>query len=210
MDFEFFNSLTKEDPVERKRATEKIFREVKKISLEQGKNWLIRTLSELYQRIIRGSQAEKTFFLRRHLEILREILKAENLGELKEIIGRGLLDYQRMKQELRIERRENLVDQVKEYIKVNYQKDLRRGEVARALSVSESTLVKTLKKHGLSFIEILTQRRLDRAKELLQNSSLRPAEVGFEVGYQNIHTFYRAFKSFHQMTPGEYKKSTSS
>jgi AraC-like DNA-binding protein/ligand-binding sensor protein len=204
--YEFFTTLIKAE----KKAVEEILRGLKKISLEQGKNWLIKILSELYQRIIRGSGVEKTFFLRRHLEILSEILKAENFGELKKIIERSLLDYQRMSQELKIETKEDLVEQVKEYIEHNYQRQLRRGEVARALNVSDSTLVKTLRKHGVSFIDLLTEKRLERAKELLQNSSLSAAEVGFKVGYQNIHTFYRAFRARHQITPGEYKNSLSS
>jgi two-component system response regulator YesN len=210
IDFEFFNSLTKEDPAEREKAAEKIFREIKKIPLAQGKSWVIKILSDLYHRIVRNSQGERAFFLKRHLETLGGILKAENYRELKEIIEQSLVDYQRMRRELGKGRKEDLVERVKEYINHNYQRDLRRREVAAALNVSESTLVKTLRKDGLSFIEILTQRRLDRAKELLQNTSLRPTQVGFRVGYQNIYTFYHAFKSIYQMSPGEYRKSISS
>ena len=58
---------------------------------------------------------------------------------------------------------------------------------------------------GQTFIEYLTSVRLDRAKELLMCSSMRTAEIGYEVGYKDSHYFSYIFKKVVGCSPKEYK-----
>jgi AraC-like DNA-binding protein len=49
--------------------------------------------------------------------------------------------------------------------------------------------------------------RVEKARNLLQNPDKRISEVAFEVGFQSLSQFNRAFKKHAGMTPSEAKIS---
>jgi AraC-like DNA-binding protein/mannose-6-phosphate isomerase-like protein (cupin superfamily) len=59
---------------------------------------------------------------------------------------------------------------------------------------------------GLSFKQLILQKRLSVAKELLMNSSLPIEEIALELGYSENSTFFKMFKQFEGITPAEYRK----
>lgn len=59
---------------------------------------------------------------------------------------------------------------------------------------------------GQTFIEYLTRRRMDRAKELLMTTELLSSEICYEVGYRDPHYFSSIFKKTVGMTPRAYRK----
>ena len=59
---------------------------------------------------------------------------------------------------------------------------------------------------GENFIEYLTSLRINKAKELIQNSSLSMKEICAEVGYADPNYFSRIFKKNVGATPTEYKE----
>ncbi len=58
---------------------------------------------------------------------------------------------------------------------------------------------------GKSPVAYLTEVRIQRAKELLEYSSLPIAEVGAAVGYANPYYFSRIFKKHTASSPSEYR-----
>lgn len=60
---------------------------------------------------------------------------------------------------------------------------------------------------GQSFVEYLTQVRMERACELLKCTSYRTSEIGEQVGYNDSHYFSSAFKKAMGQSPKEYKAS---
>jgi AraC-like DNA-binding protein len=48
--------------------------------------------------------------------------------------------------------------------------------------------------------------RVERAKGLLADTGLLIKEVAGEVGFRNVETFIRAFRSVCGMTPGQYRR----
>ena len=47
---------------------------------------------------------------------------------------------------------------------------------------------------GMTFVEYLTQRRMQRAKELLRSTDIKISNVGYDVGYKDFHYFHNLFK----------------
>lgn len=60
---------------------------------------------------------------------------------------------------------------------------------------------------GLRFRDWLSHLRVGRAIELLQTSDLAITGVAFEVGFQDLRTFERAFKKCTGSTPRAFKAS---
>ena len=61
---------------------------------------------------------------------------------------------------------------------------------------------------GETFVEALTKKRLEKAKELLSSTDKRSYEIAELVGYSDPHYFSSAFKKYTGMTPMEYARKT--
>ena len=58
---------------------------------------------------------------------------------------------------------------------------------------------------GMSYIKFLNLVRCKKAAELLQNTEMHIAAIAFEVGYEDLSSFYRAFKKNYKSSPLQYK-----
>lgn len=56
-----------------------------------------------------------------------------------------------------------------------------------------------------TFVEYLTQKRMERAKELLRQTDKRSAEIAAEVGYKDPHYFSFVFRKTQGCTPRDYR-----
>ncbi len=63
------------------------------------------------------------------------------------------------------------------------------------------------KECGSTFISYLNELRLGRAKELLQQSSLKMYEISEYVGYNNVEHFNHTFKKKFGISPSDYRNS---
>ena len=80
------------------------------------------------------------------------------------------------------------------------------ADVADHVYVSQWHLSKLINKHvNQSFFDILGRMRIDRAKVLLADSSLRIHAIAEQVGYSDVAHFSKSFKRIAGMTPGEYR-----
>ncbi|MGA2545483.1 MAG: helix-turn-helix domain-containing protein [Rectinemataceae bacterium] len=97
----------------------------------------------------------------------------------------------------------------KDYIARHYaDKGISIGKAADRLSISESYLSKLLRRRlETSFVEYLSDYRIDRAKELIATSDMLAYEVAEAVGYPDARYFASLFKKRTGMTPSEYRKS---
>lgn len=101
----------------------------------------------------------------------------------------------------------DVIKKAKEYIELNYAKDIDLDEVSKYLQISSYYFSKIFKKKtGKNFIEYLTQIRLEHAKILLNNSSMSMKEICMEVGYSDANYFSRTFKKNVGLSPTEYKE----
>ena len=59
---------------------------------------------------------------------------------------------------------------------------------------------------GETFIETITRVRMERAKDLLLDSTKKNYEIAEQVGFADPHYFGSVFKKYTGMTPTEYAK----
>lgn len=56
-----------------------------------------------------------------------------------------------------------------------------------------------------TFVEYVTNKRMDKAKKLLKQTQMHTGEIAAEVGYKDPHYFSFVFKKTQGMTPREYR-----
>ncbi len=68
-----------------------------------------------------------------------------------------------------------------------------------------SRLIKDLT--GQTYTEIVQTKRLNQAVFLLKNTSLSIADIGYNVGYNNLSYFYKLFNKRYGMSPKDYRNN---
>ncbi|MDD4851204.1 MAG: helix-turn-helix domain-containing protein [Gemmiger sp.] len=93
------------------------------------------------------------------------------------------------------------------YIREHYRDDtLSLNTIRDKFSISVSYFSAIFKAGtGYTFVEYLTQVRIDKAKELLRLTDKRTSEVAGEVGFADPHYFSITFKRVTGNTPREYR-----
>lgn len=81
--------------------------------------------------------------------------------------------------------------------------------LAELLAVTPRTLQRRLADEGTSCRELLADVRLTKAKEYLLANELSLDDIAFLLGFKDTAVFYRAFKQWTRMTPGEFRAMRS-
>jgi len=101
-----------------------------------------------------------------------------------------------------------IVNRAISYMSENYREKLTLQEVADCCYVSQWHLSKLLNKYAeKSFYDILNSIRIQAAKELLVDPSLKIGDISEMVGYADTAHFARTFKKLENMSANEYRNS---
>ena len=99
-----------------------------------------------------------------------------------------------------------IVNQAIAYMEKHYSEKLTLQDVAEVCYVSQWHLSKLLNKYSeQSFYDLLNGIRINAAKELLRDPSLRVGDVGMRVGYVDSAHFARIFKKIAGCSANEYR-----
>ena len=80
--------------------------------------------------------------------------------------------------------------------------------VAHELAFSSRTLQRRLKGEGTTFQAVLSNTRESLARHYLANSAMSAGEISFLLGYEDPHSFYRAFNAWTGQTPERVRLAT--
>ncbi|MEF2591035.1 MAG: response regulator [Blautia obeum] len=95
-----------------------------------------------------------------------------------------------------------------DYIQKNYMDpDLSLNSICSYLNISTSYFSTIFKDEtGETFTEVLIRTRMEKAKELLENTTLKNYEIAEKVGFSDPHYFGISFKKMTGCTPTEYAR----
>lgn len=77
----------------------------------------------------------------------------------------------------------------------------RREDIAKALTLSDSTFMRRLREEGVSFAQLLDETRRDHARDYLANEQISLAEVAFLLGFSDQSSFFRACRRWFDAPP---------
>lgn len=97
------------------------------------------------------------------------------------------------------------VNNILMYIEEHLSESLQLSDIAAHFYISSYHLSHLFKKHmNMTCIDCIHWLRIEKAKELLQNSSLSIKEISEQTGYSNLNNFYMHFKKQTGTTPKAY------
>lgn len=99
-----------------------------------------------------------------------------------------------------------IIHQALSYMEQNYSRKLTLQDVASACFVSQWHLSKLINKHTeKSFYDLLNAIRIEKAKELLNDPSLKIGDIVDKVGFSDGAHFARVFKKMVGCSANEYR-----
>ena len=93
------------------------------------------------------------------------------------------------------------------FIADNLEAPLSLGDVANSVHLTPSYLSGLFARiAGKSFLQYLTEQRVERARRLLATTNVSVTDIAFAVGFGSFCAFSRAFRRLCGMTPTEFRK----
>lgn len=103
--------------------------------------------------------------------------------------------------------KKDTITEIKKYISDNFNKEIGLAEISSRFYMNPSYLSQLFKeKTGETFLNYIMKIRINKAKELLQNTDMKIYEICEYVGYSDTNYFSKLFEKLEGCRPSEYKK----
>lgn len=217
-------------PVENPMELERNLKEISSAVRGRDEELLTDILNHIEERIKTGyvTRSRTVAYLQQILRIIYETVKETDEGfELHDSNVSGIAEARSLTEAMKLVRAcadegmqavsaagyssgERQAIMAMDYIKENYSDpDLGLNQICNYLSISTSRFSSIFKEAtGKTFTEVLTNVRMEKAKQLLRHTSLRNYEIAEKVGFSDPHYFSIAFKKMTGKTPKEYARET--
>lgn len=135
----------------------------------------------------------------------KEISEIDSIYELKDWLNGQLLSVAQDDVSTSVSKRPEIKEACK-YVSIHLNRRISLDEVAEVLHLNASYFSRMFKKEtGETFIEYVTRMKMERAKEMLDQTSNTVGEICEQLGYDNQSYFIKTFKAHSGLTPMEYR-----
>ena len=99
------------------------------------------------------------------------------------------------------------IETVKQYIYTNYNKEISVDMLAEQVYMAPSYLSHIFKKEtGQNLSKFIKSLRMEKAKEMLEESHNKIVNISYAVGYPNVSYFCQSFREYFGVSPQKYRK----
>ncbi|MBN2736373.1 MAG: PocR ligand-binding domain-containing protein [Spirochaetales bacterium] len=107
----------------------------------------------------------------------------------------------------KIHGKREIIAKAKKFIQENFIKDIKLADAAREVALSNYYFSHLFKREtSTSFIEYLTQVRIEKAKELLSTTEMEVINIAFYVGYNDANYFSHVFRKATGFSPKDFRQ----
>lgn len=142
------------------------------------------------------------------LSFTANIEEMKTFSELEEVLSSNIAEISAgIRQMKEYKTKSYRMNNIMKYVDENFTRDISLQEVAEYANLSVGYLSNYFKTEaGMNFVEYITYRRMERAKELLVSTNDKVYHIAEQVGYTNSQYFTTLFKKQIGVTPAEYRQ----
>ncbi|PDO09951.1 MAG: hypothetical protein BLM47_09920 [Candidatus Reconcilbacillus cellulovorans] len=136
----------------------------------------------------------------------KEILEIDSWAHLRDwMLNHFQAMFPAVEEILRLSRKPEIL-QAAQYVALHMDRRVTLEEVSRHLHLNPSYFCRLFRKEtGESFIDYVTRVKMERAKELLDQTVHPVSRISEMLGYDNASYFIKTFKGYTGMTPADYR-----
>ncbi len=98
------------------------------------------------------------------------------------------------------------IARARSFIAEHADEELSLAAVARVVNMSATYFSAKFKEMaGINFVDYVARTRVEKARNLLLDPNRRVSEVAYEVGFQSLSQFNRAFRRIAGQSPRDYR-----
>lgn len=143
---------------------------------------------------------------RRERELWEVLFQLETIQDMREALGDYLLQVCRAVGERRDRKTHEVIERIKTVVLERYHENLTIGDIATQVFFSSTYICLLFKQEtGETINDFITKTRMDKAKELLVDTSYKLHEICALIGYAEPSYFSKQFKKTVGMSPSEYR-----
>lgn len=155
-------------------------------------------LQEIYQAISKFNEDDLN-------QGIDKIFKSNDFHNVLSILMQAVEYLEKNEQSPQTSHRE--IEYIKKYIYAHYSRDLSLKELADHACLAPNYLSHLFKKEtGSGLNKFIKSYRMERAKELLENTNMKIVHISKSVGYTNVSYFCQSFREFYGISPDKYRQ----
>ena len=156
--------------------------------------------------VVRGYGFTQEEFLKRltHLKDAEQEIDDQQLRSyIVEILQQSIM----LREKISSNQYRTILNRALRFIDTNYtDENLSLNVVAKAINVSANYFSGIFSQEmGLTFVEYVTKKRMELARQLLRQTSKRSGEIAHEIGYKDPRYFSFIFRKTQGCTPSNYR-----
>ncbi|AEI44832.1 AraC family transcriptional regulator [Paenibacillus mucilaginosus] len=168
--------------------------------------FVLRNLVSMYADFLKTARVKQPGPLQ--IDLYRQYPSLYDIHSFREWLLSSIAECYELMEKRSDERAKDSIEAVKQYVISHLSEDLSLDAAAAEVFLSAKYLSRIFKEEtGMGYTEFVTQKRMERALELMQNSSLTVEQVAGAVGYGTPAYFIKKFKEIHGCTPKTYVRS---
>ena len=139
-------------------------------------------------------------------EDVDKLYKTTDFAEVMDILDRGIsLLEENFSINPQTEHRE--IETVKQYIYEHYDQELSTELLAEQVYLAPSYLSHIFKKEtGQNLSKFIKALRMEKAKQMLEESHNKIVNISYAVGYPNVSYFCKSFREYYGVSPQKYRE----
>lgn len=144
-----------------------------------------------------------------HLGAVDYLLKPVKSEEVVDVLKKIAETSEDSAQEYTIEKEKDtsLIGQVINEIQERYTENITIKELAKKYGISAGYLSTLIKDNlGMPFPDYLAAKRIQKAKELMENEMLSLEQISEMAGFRDNYYFSKVFKKYTGISPAKYRK----
>ncbi|WP_058307331.1 response regulator transcription factor [Gracilibacillus massiliensis] len=127
--------------------------------------------------------------------------------KFKQVKRKEFHDLMDLLEKVKYQKGKASIQEIEAYLRAHYYVDIKLQDIADRFYLSREYISRKFKQvYHVTITDYLTEIRIEKSKELLENPHLKIYDIASEVGYKDEKYYSKVFKKINGQTPNQYRR----